>query len=166
MPHEPAASCPLSTGGTCCTHEPDERTSDEDFDSLSTEVDRNRADIDALQAALAQATGRADAIDARAAGQSMRMDSLEARFDVDREVIAQLQADGLLSAEHAAHLEHALRSSRRIGAAIGIVMAHRHLSEEQAFKALCRASQDANRKLTVVTDEVVRTGDVSSIPSS
>jgi hypothetical protein len=146
---------------------PDERMSDqEDFDSLSSEVDRNRADIDALQAALAQATGRADAIDARAAGQSSRMDTLEARFDLDREVIAQLQADGLLSAEHAAHLEHALRSSRRIGAAIGIVMAYRHVSEEQAFKALCRASQEANRKLSIITDEVVRTGDVSSIPAA
>jgi ANTAR domain len=162
----------MAAGPQCCVtarmtveQRPNGDEPHRDYDDLTTEVDRNRADIDALQAALLAATGRADALDARATGQSTRLDDLEARFDVDREVIAQLQADGLLSAEHAAHLEHALRSSRRIGAAIGIIMAHRHESEENAFKSLCRASQNANRKISLVADDLVRTGDVSGVPA-
>jgi hypothetical protein len=136
------------------------------LEDLRATVARNRADIDELQAAAEQSATRADATDDRATEHSIRMDTLETRIDVDREVIAQLQADGLLSDEHAAHLKHALQSSRKIGAAIGIVMADRKVSEEDAFRVLSKASQDTNRKLQVVACEVVSKGDASALPAA
>lgn len=90
-----------------------------------------------------------------------RVGELERRVEVDRALIAELRAEGLLSREHAEHLEVALRSSRTIGAAIGIVMTHHHLSEQDAFEVLRQASMDSNRKLRALADEVVLTGDVS-----
>lgn len=71
-------------------------------------------------------------------------------------LIAALQADELLNKDQAAQLEQALRSSRVIGAAIGIVMATRDVSDVEAFRALSKASQDTNRKLRVIAEEVVR----------
>lgn len=134
------------------------------YEELSAQVAAGRADIDALQARADEANHRADASDERANAQDARVDALEARFDVDRAVIAQLQADGLLSEEHAAHLEHALRSSRKIGAAIGIVMADRKVDEAEAFTILSKASQDSNRKLAVLAHEVVDKGEASGLP--
>ncbi len=98
-------------------------------------------DIDALQAMVEQATDRADTRDERAVAHGTRMDALETRIDVDREVIAQLQADGLLSGQHAAHLEQALSSSRKLGAAIGLVMADRKVSEADAFTILSKPAR-------------------------
>jgi AmiR/NasT family two-component response regulator len=60
-----------------------------------------------------------------------------------------------------AHLEAALVSSRRIGAAIGILMARRHVTYDQAFELLRVASQQGNRKLRDVAEDVIFTGDVS-----
>lgn len=57
-----------------------------------------------------------------------------------------------------AHLESALASNRRISMAIGILMATRKITEEQAFDLLSRASQSSNRKVRDVADEVVLTG--------
>jgi AmiR/NasT family two-component response regulator len=48
-------------------------------------------------------------------------------------MIADLQADGVLSHDHAEQMELALRSSRTIGAAIGIIMASRDVGEDEAF---------------------------------
>ncbi len=53
-----------------------------------------------------------------------------------------------------------------IGAAIGIIMANRNLTEEAAFELLRSASQQANRKVRILADEVVRTGDVSDLPGA
>lgn len=136
------------------------------LEELSARVAANRADIDELQARAEQAILRADASDARSEDDRHRLESLEARADVDARMIAELQADGVLSRQHAAHLEVALRSSRRIGAAIGIVMAVRLVDEERAFEILKTASSHANRKLRVIADDVVRTGDVSELPSA
>ena len=129
------------------------------LEELSARVAANRADIDELQARAEQAILRAE-------DDRHRLESLEARADVDARMIAELQADGVLSRQHAAHLEVALRSSRRIGAAIGIVMAVRLVDEERAFEILKTASSHANRKLRVIADDVVRTGDVSELPSA
>ncbi|WP_205260013.1 ANTAR domain-containing protein [Nakamurella leprariae] len=52
----------------------------------------------------------------------------------------------------------ALQSNRRIGAAIGILMARRDLTSDQAFGLLRTASQHGNRKLRDVADQVVATG--------
>jgi PAS domain-containing protein len=60
--------------------------------------------------------------------------------------------------ETVANLRLALASSRRIGTAIGIVMAHRRITDEAAFDLLRQASQRAHRKVRDIADEVVQTG--------
>ena len=64
----------------------------------------------------------------------------------------------------AEHLERALQHSRDIGAAVGILMARYKLTQEQAFAALRRVSQDSNVKLYSVALEVVRSGELSRSP--
>jgi AmiR/NasT family two-component response regulator len=78
-------------------------------------------------------------------------------------MIAALQADGSLRQNLAAHLEQALRSSRVIGAAMGIVMAKLDVSDVEAFQALSRASQDTNRRLRVIAEEVVLARDLTAL---
>lgn len=56
------------------------------------------------------------------------------------------------------HLQIALRSNREIGAAVGVLMARRHLPYPQAFDLLLRTSQNSNRKLAAVADRVLFTG--------
>ncbi|MHA3700844.1 GAF and ANTAR domain-containing protein [Jatrophihabitans sp. YIM 134969] len=60
------------------------------------------------------------------------------------------------------NLKRALDSSRLIGAATGILMAHHRLTQEQAFDVLRQVSQNSNRKLRDVADDVVHTGAVPS----
>lgn len=54
----------------------------------------------------------------------------------------------------------ALRTNRRIGAAIGIVMSRRRLSEDAAFELLSRTSQVGNRKIRELAEEVLFIGDL------
>lgn len=61
----------------------------------------------------------------------------------------------MLSQAHVADLEAALRSSRTIGAAIGILMASREVDEEAAFIILRRASSHSNRKLRDIAADLV-----------
>lgn len=82
---------------------------------------------------------------------------MESRADLDGALIAELQVEeGMLSLRRAADLEEALRSSRKIGAAIGIVMARRGVTQEVAFAVLVQASNDNNRKLRLIAEDVVR----------
>jgi ANTAR domain-containing protein/GAF domain-containing protein len=83
--------------------------------------------------------------------------------------------------DRAANLQRALASNRRIGMAMGILMAVHKIIDEDAFTLLRIASQNTNRKLLDVADEVIATGalelpspgtgrsrsgnDASSIPS-
>ncbi len=62
------------------------------------------------------------------------------------------------------HLERALLSGRRIGAAIGILMVSLRLTEQQAFDALRVASQHSHRKLRDVAEDVLLTGELPSTP--
>lgn len=62
------------------------------------------------------------------------------------------------SAGQAANLQQALTSSRQIGAAIGILMNARKISEGQAFDLLRESSQHLNRKLRDIADDVTHTG--------
>ena len=55
-------------------------------------------------------------------------------------------------------LEAALQSSRDIGAAVGVVMALRRLTREQAFDALRHASMARNVKLRALALDVLETG--------
>ncbi len=134
------------------------------FEELRARVDANRVDIDDLTRRADESNHRAGVSDEVSAEFDHRISQLEAHTEIDRELIAQLQADGLLAMEHAAHLEEALRSARLIGAAIGIVMADRKVTEAQAFAILKSASQRANRKLRVLAEDLVRTGDPTGLP--
>jgi ANTAR domain len=142
-------------------------------EQLSARVAANRADIDALQAR-ADAVDhrgdasevRADASEARADDDRARIGRLEDRLDIDEKIIAELQAEGLLRQEETAHLREALRTSRMIGSAVGIVMANRKVTAEAAFEILVKASKHTNRKLRIIAEDVVRTGDVSELASS
>jgi hypothetical protein len=60
--------------------------------------------------------------------------------------------------DRADHLELALKSNREIGQAIGILMATRKVTAEQAFDLLRRISQHTNRKLHELATEIRRTG--------
>lgn len=144
-------------------------------ESLAVQVKRGEADIAALLSRADESDARADASEARADIAEARADKSEARADraearadraeiaadldsaridkvraaelVDREMIAELQADGELSRQHAREMDQTLRSSRVIGAAVGILMESRNLDEDEAFAVLAKASQDSNRKL-------------------
>ena len=134
------------------------------IEMLSARVSAQAADIDALQARADNANHRAARNEHLAFSESRRMDRAEARLDLDEELIAALTAEGVLSRRHAANLEEALRSARIIGAAIGIVMESRDVSEAEAFMSLSKASQDTNRKLRVIADEVVNTRHLRLVP--
>lgn len=56
------------------------------------------------------------------------------------------------------HLEQALHTSRRIGVALGILMASRQVSLDEAWDVLAKASQEANLKVAVLADRVIATG--------
>lgn len=64
--------------------------------------------------------------------------------------------------DRADNLQVALGSNRRIGAAIGIIMERERITEDEAFLRLRKASQDGNRKLRDLADQIVLTGTVPS----
>lgn len=146
----------LQTGATDAKRRADDSEAQADNSDHRADVSEARADKAELRAEDSQ--DRADA-------HGERMDAFEERLDVDEAMIADLQADGLLSQEHAKQLEQALRSSRLIGAAMGIIMANRHVNEADAFRLLSKSSQTTNRKLRVIAEQIVRTGDASSLAS-
>lgn len=57
-----------------------------------------------------------------------------------------------------ANLRLALESNRRIGTAIGILMAQRRITDDAAFELLRSASQRGHRKLRDIAEDVVLTG--------
>ncbi len=64
----------------------------------------------------------------------------------------------MLANDRARNMEQALESNREIGVAIGVLMHQHRLSRDQAFDVLRAASQDSNRKLRDIAQEVVDTG--------
>jgi hypothetical protein len=76
---------------------------------------------------------------------------------LDRERLAEQLR---VTSDRAENLQVAVESNRRIGAAVGILMARRALTATQAFRELARVSSITNTKLRVVADTVVRTGDL------
>jgi len=68
-----------------------------------------------------------------------------------RDAVATLEAQ-------CANLEIALQSARMIGVAIGILMAMRKVSYEDAFQVLIQASQESHRKLRDIAADVERLG--------
>jgi DNA-binding response OmpR family regulator/anti-sigma regulatory factor (Ser/Thr protein kinase) len=61
-------------------------------------------------------------------------------------------------------LRNALRSNRTTGTAVGMVMTRYELDAQQAFKVLARISQQSNRKLHDIAEELVRTGELPGVP--
>lgn len=59
------------------------------------------------------------------------------------------------------NLERALQTSRRIGTAMGILMATNRITEKQAFNLLRIASQSNHRKVHDVADDVVQSGELA-----
>lgn len=58
--------------------------------------------------------------------------------------------------EEVEQLRSALMSNRRISLAMGILMRDQNIDESQAFTYLRRTSQDGNRKLREVAEDVIR----------
>jgi GAF domain-containing protein len=83
-------------------------------------------------------------------------------FDDESEDIGQLfaahTAIALAGAEELVNVNTALRSRDVIGQAKGILMERFKLNAEQAFALLARVSQDSNRKLREVAEELAATG--------
>jgi hypothetical protein len=112
------------------------------IEDLERRVGANHADISAL---------------------SERADASEAQASIDRAMLAELQADGVLSREHAEQMDEALRSSRIIGAALGMIMAGRLVTQDEAFAILKEASQRTNRKLRDLAAEIVECGRLGAV---
>lgn len=87
-----------------------------------------------------------------------RVEALEKQAELDRQLIEHLQFDATDARSRIAHLEKALETSRRIGAAIGILMATHRITDETAFQLLQRASQKRNQKLRDLAEDVLLTG--------
>ena len=66
--------------------------------------------------------------------------------------------------DRAVNLQRALASNRRIGMAMGVLMASLKVTEDDAFTLLRIASQNTNRKLLDVADEVIATGTLELPP--
>lgn len=115
---------------------------------------------------MARGLAAIDALQAEARSAAGREADHEDRHETERQVIAQLRADRVLHEQHAMHLREALRSSRMIGAAIGIVMVDRNVGEDEAFAVLSRASQDTNRKLSAIAQELVERRTARHLPQA
>ena len=63
-----------------------------------------------------------------------------------------------LSRHKVVNLERALTTSRHIGVAMGILMSAHKITENDAFALLRIASQNTNRKLGTIADDVIMTG--------
>ncbi len=77
-------------------------------------------------------------------------DSAQARPEVDA-------ASGEIE-----NLRIALRSNRRIGIAIGLIMAQCHATDHEAFELLRQRSMDTNRKMADLAERVVQVGRLES----
>ena len=71
---------------------------------------------------------------------------------------AAIALNAATAADKAEHLKVALLSNRRIGMAIGILMAMHQLTEQQAFDLLRVASQHTHTKLRDIAEQVIVTG--------
>ena len=73
-------------------------------------------------------------------------------------------AQAARSREEVLNLRRAVDSNRQVGIATGVLMALRKLEADAAFELLRSTSQETNRKLTEVAQEVSRTGTLPAPP--
>lgn len=90
-------------------------------------------------------------------------DAAVEQFVSERDLLVECQGELQFLNEEIEHLRAALVSARRIGAAIGILMGQRRISDDEAFALLSEASQRTNRKLRHVADYVRRTGTLEGL---
>ena len=79
--------------------------------------------------------------------------------------VADLAAQLALAHAEIEQLKIAVESRGRIGAAVGIIMATHRLTRADAFDLLRATSQNDNRKLRDVADEITESGLVPTLPS-
>ncbi|NYJ06693.1 ANTAR domain-containing protein [Petropleomorpha daqingensis] len=124
----------------------------DDFADLSTEAVQNWAQSARLRAQ--QLCDQAEAQQHRASALWVEL-GLGAADRTDSRLRRRLQ----LAELQIAHLEKALASNRRIGMAIGILMARHGLTEDQAFAALRLLSNRRNVKLHVLAEQIIYAGE-------
>ena len=100
--------------------------------------------------------------DLRAQGDTDRslISDLEAQAVLDHALIEQLQDTGEIDRFEVKGLQVALATCKRIGVAIGFVMATRQVSQAEALRILCQASEDTGRNLRDTADYVTLTGEL------
>ncbi|MCF6379317.1 ANTAR domain-containing protein [Nocardioides KLBMP 9356] len=125
------------------------------IDELAAALASSRADIADLTERADVSHARPDAAETRADAMEHRVDGIEVRADVDREIVAELQADGGLARENVEQLQTALMSSRVVGTALGILMTSRNVSQVEALTVLKDARQRTNTKLRDLAATIV-----------
>ncbi|MGY1590347.1 GAF and ANTAR domain-containing protein [Geodermatophilus sp. SYSU D00708] len=78
-------------------------------------------------------------------------------------VLAAHAAVALAGAQHEEQLHRAITSRDLIGQAKGILMERHRIDADRAFQVLARVSQQTNRKLVDIADELTRTGAVPGV---
>jgi AmiR/NasT family two-component response regulator len=78
--------------------------------------------------------------------------------------VEELRAELAAQVDRNANFEVALLTSRRIEAAIGVLMASQKVTYEHAFDRLGQVSQHSHRKLRDVADDVLLTGALPETP--
>jgi ANTAR domain len=92
---------------------------------------------------------------------STKPDAFDDAAQVIATVVATHTALALVAAsakQRATNLERALTSNRYIGMAMGVLMATHKMTQDDAFALLRIASQNTNRKLADVAQDVIQTG--------
>lgn len=87
---------------------------------------------------------------------SRSTDELDPYLEEHAEVFATWASMALGRVESEHHFRTALSTRRQIGIAIGILMERYGLDDEQAFEFLRRTSQEENRKLRDLAEDLVR----------
>nr|WP_274617545.1 GAF and ANTAR domain-containing protein [Nesterenkonia sp. AY15] len=87
-------------------------------------------------------------------------------FDDDSEhvglIVASHAAVALADAQQVSQLHEAVQSRDVIGQAKGILMERYRITDHQAFLLLAKASQHTNKKLQVLAEDLVNSGELSS----
>lgn len=95
------------------------------------------------------------------AGHAVDLATARGGGDPSAALVDQLRSELASARTDAEHLTSALESNRRIGMAMGILIAALRITPEEAFDRLRSASQNSNRKLRDIADDLTHTGDVS-----
>ena len=127
----------------------------ENFDGTPGRIQEQ---LDDLAGLVASNTANIDALEKRADESDLRQDESEAQAALDRDILATLHVDGELTRKQVEQLEQALRTSRVIGSAIGMVMNARQITQDEALAVLKDASSRSNVKLSALCAEMLRKG--------